>query len=217
MGFNNEGAVALARRLEKRPEHLIVGINIGKNRDTPLEEAYKDYVTAFQTLQDAGDFFVLNVSSPNTPGLRSLQSEKNLLPIIDAVQAINTKHKPLLLKLSPDLPLEAIEEIGKVATGAGIAGFVAGNTTTQIKYPALGEGGVSGKPLRPLRKRLVEALRPFRLPIIGVGGIASGADIRECLLEGAELVEIYTGLIYKGPGLVREGLEAVSASHLRTP
>lgn len=207
MGFNNDGAVAIARRLERRPSALILGINIGKNKDTPLSEAHKDYAEAFRILRDLGDFFVINVSSPNTPGLRSLQTRAHLFPILEAVQRYNTTSKPILLKLSPDLADETIEEVGQICRDASIAGFVAGNTTTSIQYPDLGEGGVSGMPLRPLRRRLILRLRSFGLPIIGVGGIFSTQDVEECLQDGAQLVELYTGFIYEGPPLLKSLLE----------
>jgi len=212
MGFNNDGAVAIARRLERRPTGLVLGINIGKNRSTPLEEAHRDYAEAFRILRDLGDFFVVNVSSPNTPGLRALQTKEALQPIIEAIQKENTANKPLLLKLSPDLSDEAVQAIGEGAREWGMSGFVASNTTTQVQYPHLGEGGVSGAPLRPLRQKLIRALKPFGLPIIGVGGILSPSDAVECLAEGAQLIELYTGLIYEGPALVKRILR-----ELRTP
>ncbi|MCS6895855.1 MAG: quinone-dependent dihydroorotate dehydrogenase [Bacteroidia bacterium] len=207
MGFNNDGAVAIARRLERRPSGLILGINIGKNKDTPLSEAHKDYAEAFRILRDLGDFFVINVSSPNTPGLRSLQTRGHLSLILEAIQKYNTTSKPLLLKLSPDLTEETIEEVGRMCQKASIAGFVAGNTTTSISYPNLGEGGVSGRPLRPLRRRLISHLRSFGLPIIGVGGIFSAEDVEECLNSGATLIELYTALVYEGPSLPKRLLK----------
>lgn len=212
MGFNNDGAIVIARRLERRPDKLILGINIGKNRDTPLNEAHRDYAEAFRILRDLGDFFVVNVSSPNTPGLRSLQTKEALRPIIEAIQRENTPRKPVLLKLSPDLSDEAIHDIGEAACQWGISGFVAGNTTTQVRYTHLGEGGVSGAPLKSLRQRLIRQLKPFGLPIIGVGGILSPIDAMECLSDGAQLIELYTGLIYEGPPLLRRILR-----QLRTP
>jgi dihydroorotate dehydrogenase len=204
MGFNNAGAVQVAQNLEKRPPGLIVGINIGKNKETPLEEAHKDYKQAFEILYPYGDFFVINVSSPNTPGLRSLQSPESLNPIWEALCAANVSYKPILLKLSPDLSLEQIHNIGTWAKQAGISGFVAGNTTTQIQYPHLGPGGVSGKPLAPLRQNLIHALQPYGLPVIGCGGIFEAEDAHKVLSAGASLLEVYTGLIYRGPSLVRE-------------
>jgi len=204
MGFNNAGAVQVAQNLEKRPPGLIVGINIGKNKETPLEEAHKDYKQAFEILYSYGDFFVVNVSSPNTPGLRSLQSPESLNAIWEALCAANVSHKPILLKLSPDLSLEQIQDIGTWAKQAGVSGFVAGNTTTQIQYPHLGPGGVSGKPLASLRQKLIHALQPYGLPIIGCGGIFEAKDGHEALSAGASLLEVYTGLIYRGLSLIRE-------------
>ncbi|MCX7979469.1 MAG: quinone-dependent dihydroorotate dehydrogenase [Bacteroidia bacterium] len=209
MGFNNDGAIAIARRLEKRPTALRLGINIGKNKATPLEEAHKDYLTAFQILYEYGDFFVINVSSPNTPGLRTLQNPEDLKRIIGTLQEHNPQAKPLLLKLSPDLAEADLRTIGHTAREMKIAGFVAGNTTTQISYPSLGPGGVSGRPLRPFRQKLIQTLKGFGLPIIGSGGILTPADITEVLTSGATLVELYTGLIYRGPALLREGMRGV--------
>lgn len=211
MGFNNQGAAAMAKRLEKRPPGLIVGINIGKNRDTPLEQAHEDYGACMQVLRDYGDFFVVNVSSPNTPGLRALQQRSHLQRIFDAIQRHNNAACPVLLKLSPDLSSEEIEAIGSWAKEAGVAGFVAGNTTTQVQYPHLGAGGVSGAPLRSLRRRLVQALYPYGLPIIGTGGILAPQDAEETFADGASLIELYTGLIYEGPGLLRQVLKTLSS------
>lgn len=217
MGFNNDGAMAIARRLEKRPTTLRLGINIGKNKATPLEEAHKDYLTAFQILYEYGDFFVINVSSPNTPGLRTLQNPEGLKRIIGTLQEHNRQAKPLLLKLSPDLSEEDLYAIGHTAQEMRIAGFVAGNTTTQITYPSLGPGGVSGKPLKSFRQQLIQALNPFNLPIIGSGGILTPQDITETLTDGATLVELYTGLIYFGPTLLQEGIREIASHRRRTP
>ncbi len=204
MGFNSAGAYQVAKNLEKRPPGLVVGINIGKNKDTPLEEAHKDYQQAFEILYPYGDFFVVNVSSPNTPGLRTLQAPEALEPIWEALSASNRENKPILLKLSPDLSPEAVEDIASWAARVGISGFVAGNTTTQVTYPHLGAGGVSGKPLASLRQRLISALHPTNLPIIGCGGIITRDDAQEARLAGASLLEVYTGLIYRGPGIIFE-------------
>ncbi len=204
MGFNSAGAYQVAKNLENRPAELIVGINIGKNKDTPLEAAHKDYRQVFEILYPYGDFFVVNVSSPNTPGLRSLQTPQTLQPIWEALGAANRDNKPILLKLSPDLSLEELEHISAWAQKAGVSGFVAGNTTTQITYSHLGPGGVSGKPLAPLRQRLIHALHPTNLPIIGCGGIFTKEDAQEAFDAGANLLEVYTGLIYRGPAIIRE-------------
>lgn len=217
MGFNNEGAVAVARRLEKRPPDLIVGVNLGKNRDTPLEEAEKDYIAGFQVLRDLGDFFVLNLSSPNTPGLRSLQQGPFVRRLAEQLHTYNIQNKPILLKLSPDLSPQGIEEIGEAARAAGFSGFVAGNTTTQVSYPHLGEGGVSGMPLRPFRQKLIESLKAYGLPIIGVGGLFSGEDARDLLSQGCPLLEVYTGFIYRGPALLREIGSVLPVAPLSTP
>lgn len=207
MGFNSLGAQTVARNLERRPSGLIIGLNLGKNKETPLEEAHKDYAKAMQILYDLGDYFVVNVSSPNTPGLRHLQTPDALSRIVEAIQKHNLRQAPLLVKLSPDLSPEVLETIGKWAIQAGIAGFVAGNTTTQITYPHLGSGGVSGKPLAPLRQNLLKNLKPFGLPILACGGIFTRADLEEAFQVGAKLAQLYTALIYKGPSLLKEMLE----------
>ncbi len=201
MGFNSLGARIVAQNLQSRPSGLIVGINLGKNKMTPLEEAHKDYAEAMQILYDLGDYFVINVSSPNTPGLRCLQSPEALTRIVEAIQKHNLKQAPLLVKLSPDLSPTEIEAIGKWAIEQGIAGFIAGNTTTQITYAHLGPGGVSGKPLKPLRTELIRQLRTTGLPIIGCGGIFSRTDLEEVTDWGATLCQVYTSLIYEGPNL----------------
>ncbi|MDW8133900.1 MAG: quinone-dependent dihydroorotate dehydrogenase [Bacteroidia bacterium] len=214
MGFNNDGAVAIARRLEKRPAGLILGINIGKNRDTPLDKAASDYLSAFRILHPYGDFFVINVSSPNTPGLRTLQTKESLRRIIEPLHASNTPAKPILLKISPDLSPQQVEEIKETATTLPISGIVACNTTTQISYPSLGEGGVSGRPLKPFRTRIFQLLRNFPLPLIASGGIMEPADIGEALHYGAKLVEVYTGFIYQGTSLLKEGIKKIQSCTL---
>jgi dihydroorotate dehydrogenase len=204
MGFNSAGAVQVAKNLEKRPTSLIVGINIAKNKETPLQEAHRDYETAFEILYPYGDFFVVNVSSPNTPGLRSLQSPEALHPIIETLQSANHQAKPLLLKLSPDLTRAEVAQLCRWAKEAGINGFVAGNTTTSITYADLGPGGVSGAPLSFLRDQLIQTLSPAGLPIIGCGGILSAKEANSAYKAGAQLIEIYTGLVYRGPSLIEE-------------
>ena len=240
MGFNNDGAVALAEQLEKWraadrwPKHP-VGINLGKSKITPLDEAAEDYANSFRTLRGLADFFVVNVSSPNTPNLRQLQDKAALDEILSALQAQNggRNSKPILVKVAPDLTFEALDEILQLVGPRQIAGIVATNTT--IARPDTADavaqkvyaetGGLSG---RPLRDRSTEVIRHLhrqtkgRLPIIGVGGIFDAADAWEKITAGASLVQVYTGLVYEGPGLVRaivnglrqrlaaEGLSALS-------
>jgi dihydroorotate dehydrogenase len=212
LGFNNEGAEKIALRLE----HLLrssawpkipVGINIGKSKIVPLGEAATDYVRSFQRLQRLGDYFVLNVSSPNTPDLRKLQEKTAIGELFKAIQQEN-QGKPLLVKIAPDLTLEQVDHILALATKYQLAGVVATNTTTDqqtIPDNKRESGGLSGRPLRP---RSLEILRHIKkhspLPVISVGGIMSEDDAKERFDAGAELVQIYTGFVYRGPRLVRE-------------
>lgn len=240
MGFNNAGAEAFAqklmewRSLGRWPNHP-VGVNLGKSKITPLEKAAEDYASSFRVLRGLTDFFVINVSSPNTPGLRQLQDKTALDEILAAVQEINVAAvrqsaaelpgkksaalcrdaaTPILIKIAPDLSFEAIDEILELAARRGVAGIVATNTT--ISRPETSDaaaqkvytetGGLSGK---PLRARSTEIIRHIsrqtkrQLPVIGVGGIFNAADAREKLDSGACLLQVYTGLVYEGPGIVR--------------
>ena len=221
MGFNNDGAEALANRFRDRraplPASHPVGINLGKSKVTPVEEAAADYVASFRLLQPWGDYFVVNVSSPNTPGLRALQDGDRLGEILAALQRENDCNKPLLVKIAPDLAEEAIAEVVAVAKQHRLAGIVATNTTirrdnlqTQIlqktgKPIAEEAGGISGAPVRSLSTQAIRTIRQHaggELPIIGVGGIFSAEDAWEKISAGASLVQIYTGWIYEGPGAI---------------
>lgn len=221
MGFNNPGAAALTETLAawKRrglwPKHP-VGMNLGKSKVTPLDKAAEDYAESFRLLRPLVDFFVVNVSSPNTPNLRQLQDKAALDEILAALQSLNTPPKPapILVKVAPDLSFEALDEILELAGPRQLAGIVATNTT--IRRPEAADpvlqkvyaqtGGLSG---RPLRQRSTEVIRHLyrqtngALPIIGVGGIFGADDAWEKITAGASLVQIYTGLIYKGPEIVR--------------
>ena len=219
MGFNNDGAAAVAARLAgRRNRHLIIGGNIGKNKDTPNEHAAADYVACFDALADVVDYFVVNVSSPNTPGLRQLQEKKPLIELLQQVQARNLARpvpRPLLLKIAPDLTNAQLDDILEIARETRLSGLVATNTTIArdglrtdaAQVAACGAGGLSG---RPLRARATEVIRYLHqksdgaLPIIGAGGIHSAADALEKLAAGASLIQLSTGFIYEGPGLVRE-------------
>lgn len=225
MGFNNDGADAVAKRLRDfRKETkipLIVGGNIGKNKDTPNEEAASDYVAVFEKLYPYVDYFVINVSSPNTPNLRALQERSALELIIRSLKDREREimgqgikgPKPLLLKIAPDLSDEAIAEITDMAATEGLTGIVATNTTIERnlsisadKIREIGAGGLSG---RPVRARSTEVIRRIReqnseLVLIGVGGIESADSARQKMEAGADLVQIYTGFIYRGPKLVKE-------------
>ena len=226
MGFNNGGARALAERLAawrdqgRWPAHP-VGINLGKSKVTPLNEAADDYANSFRVLWPHADFFVVNVSSPNTPNLRQLQDKSALDEILAALQQVNAKQaksakpKPILVKVAPDLTFEALDEILELVGPRQLAGIVATNTTIarpetsdmRLKQIYSETGGLSG---RPLRARSTEVIRHLHrqtkglMPIIGVGGIASAADAWEKITAGASLVQVYSGLVYEGPGLARD-------------
>ena len=218
MGFNNEGVEALAARLQHpRPPGLIVGGNIGKNKDTPNEQAAADYTYCFEALYPYVDYFVVNVSSPNTPNLRELQDKAPLRKLLAELQALNQQKprpRPLLLKIAPDLSEQQLDDILDIVRTTQIAGVIATNTTisrdglraSPQRVEAIGLGGLSGQ---PVKERATEVIRYLHqksggeLFIIGVGGIASPEDALEKLAAGAALVQIYTGLIYEGPGLVR--------------
>ncbi|MCC2598187.1 quinone-dependent dihydroorotate dehydrogenase [Sphingobacterium sp. FBM7-1] len=216
MGFNNQGADVAAGRLKqlKDREQLIIGGNIGKNKMTPNEEAVNDYIYCFNALFDYVDYFVVNVSSPNTPGLRDLQEKEPLKKILNTLQELNnTKaiQRPILLKIAPDLTDSQLDDIVEIVTETQIAGVIATNTTISRANlnsdPTLVEeaGGVSGK---PLTRRSTEVIRYLAtrsnrsFPIIGVGGIHSAEDAIEKLEAGASLVQVYTGFIYEGPALI---------------
>jgi len=219
MGFNNEGMMALKNRLEKgRPNNLIIGGNIGKNKVTPNEEATSDYVKCFETLFPFVDYFVVNVSSPNTPGLRALQDKEPLTKLLSHLQELNHQKinpKPILLKIAPDLTDSQLDDIIEIVDNTKIEGIIATNTTidrsglktSDNRIKEIGNGGLSGM---PVRKRSTEVIRYLnkksngQLKIIAVGGINSADDAIEKLTAGASLVQIYTGLIYEGPTLVKK-------------
>ncbi len=218
MGFNNQGADVAAGRLKhlKEKNGVIIGGNIGKNKVTPNEEAVNDYIYCFNSLFDYVDYFVVNVSSPNTPGLRDLQEKEPLKKILNTLQELNhtkASPKPILLKIAPDLTDSQLDDIVEIVQDTKIAGVIATNTTISREGlhsdPNLVKeaGGVSGK---PLTKRSTEVIKYLSdksnkaFPIIGVGGIHSAADAIEKLNAGASLIQIYTGFIYEGPGLVAE-------------
>jgi dihydroorotate dehydrogenase len=212
LGFNNEGATAIGARLEglrasPRWPRIPVGINIGKSKVVSLEEAAADYVESFRRLKDLGDYFVLNVSSPNTPGLRRLQEGGLIRELFGQIQAENPG-KPLLVKIAPDLTVEEIEEILTLASEHHLAGVVATNTTIdhQTVPPAKKQqGGLSGKPLNAKSLGILRYIRAVSsLPIISVGGIMSAEDAKARFDSGAELIQLYTGFVYHGPGLLRE-------------
>jgi dihydroorotate dehydrogenase len=215
MGFNNLGARQAAERLKKKKTNIIIGGNIGKNKITPNENALDDYMICYNELFDVVDYFVVNVSSPNTPGLRELQDKEPLLKILNGLQTINlakTNPKPILLKIAPDLSDAQLDDIIDIVKQSRIDGVIATNTTitrdnletSKQEIAAIGNGGLSGK---PVRERSTEVIRYLKqksgnaFPVIGVGGIQTGDDAKEKLEAGADLVQVYTGFIYEGPAI----------------
>ncbi|MGL5939826.1 MAG: quinone-dependent dihydroorotate dehydrogenase [Waterburya sp.] len=230
MGANNLGAAVMADTLaetwKRQPRKIPIGINLCKSKITSLEEAAADYVGSFKYLQAVADYFVVNVSSPNTPGLRSLQAGEQLEPILSGLQAVNTQSKPILIKIAPDLEWQDIKNILNLATSYNLAGVIATNTTIRrdgLKTRILSEtgksikdeaGGISGL---PVKERATEVIRFIyqetdgKLPIIGVGGIFTADDAWEKIIAGASLLQVYTGWIYQGPWMVKEVLSGLLA------
>ena len=229
MGFNNLGAQAMAERLKSKSfgstnRSIPIGINLGKSKVTPLPEAANDYLSSFRLLKDYGNYFVVNVSSPNTPGLRKLQDASFLASILTALQQENSRSKPIFVKIAPDLEWEAITDIISLAQKTELAGIIATNTTisreglkTQAieitgNSPQQEAGGISGA---PVRDRSTEVIRYIyqqtggEIPIIGVGGVFSAEDAWEKIVAGATLIQVYTGWIYQGPMMVRRILEGL--------
>ncbi|WP_250632335.1 quinone-dependent dihydroorotate dehydrogenase [Rhodoflexus caldus] len=218
MGFNNEGVAAAVERLKKRQTNLIIGGNIGKNKDTPNEEALNDYLVCFEALYDYVDYFVINVSSPNTPGLRQLQEKEPLTALLQALQARNQQKpqpKPILLKIAPDLTEQQLDDIVAIVTATRLAGVIATNTTISREglqtsadtLAAIGNGGLSGKPVRSRSTEVIRYLAQKsnkHFVIIGVGGIFTAEDVREKLAAGADLVQVYTGFVYEGPAMIKK-------------
>lgn len=218
MGFNNEGAYAAAQRLKASKASVIIGGNIGKNKNTRNEDAALDYIKCFETLYDVVDYFVVNVSSPNTPNLRDLQDKEPLTKLLlQLVELNNTKvkPKPILLKIAPDLTNSQLDDIIEIVATTKIQGVIATNTTIdrnllqhEKEYAlTLGLGGLSGKPLTKRSSEVIKYLHDQSkgaFPIIGVGGIHSADDAMEKIKAGASLVQLYTGFIYEGPSLIKQ-------------
>lgn len=200
MGFNSEGARAVRARLSSMPRPSVpLGINLGLNKGVPSNEAPSAYKRAFELLRPFGDYFVVNVSSPNTPGLRDLQKSSDLAAILDAVQSANPTSKPVLVKLSPDLN---DDDLKACVETPGAQGFVISNTT--IDHSHQEKGGLSGAPLKTKALGLLRRTRALtKLPIIGAGGVETAEDAKARLEAGADLVQLYTGLIYGGPSAVK--------------
>jgi dihydroorotate dehydrogenase len=225
MGFNNDGVEKIAARLKDRKskEHapLIIGGNIGKNKVTENEDAWKDYCINFKGLEEVVDYFVVNVSSPNTPGLRALQEKEALRKIFAELQGLNKNNKPILLKIAPDLELSALDDIIALTQEVKIDGLVSSNTTldrsllnqaNQIKAEKIGAGGLSGQPLLHKSNEVLRYLYKGingRIPIIASGGILTGADAQSKINAGADLVQVWSGFIYEGPSMVKKICQAL--------
>ena len=219
LGFNNDGADVVANRLRRWQEaglwpKVPVGINIGKSKTTELADAAADYLHSFRRLQRFADYMVLNVSSPNTPGLRSLQEAEALAVLLRGIQEENRVQKPLVVKIAPDLSSAGLDEVVDVCARNNVAAIIATNTTldhSEIPQDADETGGLSGAPLREKSTEVIRTiLSRCSIPVIGCGGIMNGASAREKFEGGASLVQVYTGLIYRGPGLLREIAAAIS-------
>ena len=230
MGANNLGAAVMADTLaqtwKRQPRKIPIGINLCKSKIASLEDAAADYVGSFEYLQDVADYFVVNVSSPNTPGLRSLQAVEQLEPIVSGLQTANTQHKPILIKIAPDLDWQDIKNILNLATNYNLAGVIATNTTIRrdgLNTDVLKEtgrsikdeaGGISGL---PVKQRATEVIRFIyqetngNLPIVGVGGIFNTDDAWEKIVAGASILQVYTGWVYEGPWLVERVLSGLLA------
>lgn len=227
MGFNNVGAEKLRKRILKAKKRVrkdfVIGVNIGKNKVTPIENAFDDYAKCIEILYDAADYFVINISSPNTPGLRTLQGDEHLNTLLfeiimkrnEIVKSKNLPEKCIFLKIAPDLSDEEIESVYKTALNYGLNGIVATNTTitrenllTKINE----EGGLSGKPIKELSDKVLGRLRELNgsnkdFVLIGVGGVFNKSDYKDKMLLGADLVQVYTGLIYEGFGITNKILK----------
>jgi len=220
LGFNNDGADVIAERMHKLRESgrwpaVPVGINIGKSKATPLEEAADDYLYSFRRLREFADYIALNVSSPNTPGLRELQEPAALSQLLRAIRDENRKNpKPVLVKIAPDLSSNELEELMETCEQNGIAGIIATNTTldhSSIPSARDQEGGLSGAPLREKSTALVSNIAArSTIPVVASGGIFDAQSAREKFDAGAQLLQLYTGYIYRGPSLLREIMENLS-------
>jgi dihydroorotate dehydrogenase len=228
MGFNNEGVHAAVERLRHRKSNVIIGGNIGKNKATPNESAQDDYGYCVDVLYPYVDYFVVNVSSPNTPGLRALQEKEPLAKLLEFVKnktLTQPSAKPVLLKIAPDLTVEQLDDIVDILRTTKIDGIIATNTTIsreglstpQTDVEAIGNGGLSGKPLTERANEVIRFLRAklgTDFPIIGVGGVMNANDALQKLKAGADLVQLYTGFIYEGPGLISAINKAIVKSKI---
>jgi dihydroorotate dehydrogenase len=223
MGFNNQGVDAAVERLKKRKTNIIIGGNIGKNKQTPNENAIDDYAYCFKKLFDVVDYFVVNVSSPNTPNLRALQEKEPLQALLMHLQNLNLSYpnpKPILLKIAPDLNESQLDDVIDIVQTVRLSGIVATNTTIDREgltadkkmIADTGAGGVSGKPLKQRSTEIIKYIHQKsegKIPMIAVGGIFNGDDAREKLEAGASLVQVYTGFIYQGPAIAKNICKAI--------
>lgn len=218
MGFNNAGSAAVERTLDQSPFEGILGVNIGKTKSVPLDEAPFDYEKSFRRLHRFASYFVVNVSSPNTPGLRELQDKEPLTRLLEHLQDVNEElasrgsRRPLLVKIAPDLEDAQIEDVMEVVQRCRLDGIVATNTTidrgslSTRRVEELGSGGISGRPVRSRARDIVRFIRRGApdLPIIGVGGVFDAADAAAMMEAGADLVQVWTGFVYRGPTIVHD-------------
>jgi dihydroorotate dehydrogenase len=217
MGFNNEGLEAAVGRLRSRTSKVVIGGNIGRNKDTPNEKAFSDYMLCFEALHPYVDYFVVNVSSPNTPGLRELQDKEPLKRLLSHVKGLSRSKKqvkPVLLKIAPDLTTAQLDDIVEILNETKTDGVIATNTTivrdnlltNEEEIKSIGAGGLSGRPLTLKANEVIAYLRAklgSGYPIIGVGGIMTPRDALDKLNAGADLIQVYTGFVYEGPGFVK--------------
>ena len=222
MGFNNHGCDVAARSIARRTKRSVIGINIGKTKKVELESAEADYLKSFSTLYAYADYFTVNVSSPNTPGLRELQGRDHLTRLLSSLsrenariaESKNSEPLPILLKIAPDLTPEQLDEVVQISLENKLSGIIATNTTVSReglvtpsnKVDALGNGGISGKPLTERSRDFVKQIfqrTEGKLPVIGVGGIMNGEDAWQMICSGASLIQVYSGFIYHGPGFVK--------------
>lgn len=223
MGFNNGGVDALVENVKRAKYNGVLGINIGKNKDTPNEKGHEDYVICMHKVYEYADYITVNISSPNTPGLRDLQFGESLTTLLSAVKEAQTelsnthkKYVPVLVKIAPDMDKVAIEQVVDCITSQGMDGIIATNTTLSREAVKGLEhademGGLSGDPVREMSTEVIRTIRTINkdIPIIGVGGISSAAAAREKLEAGANLVQIYSNFIYQGPKLIKDIVEGL--------
>lgn len=215
LGFNNDGTGKVVERLKEIDPQCVLGVNIGKNKDVPIEEATENYLRSFDLASEVADYIAVNISSPNTPNLRELQKADNLEELLGALRKRNAAKKPILVKIAPDLLDEEIETIVDISRQFGIAGIIATNTTVKrdglktanTALDKIGAGGLSGRPLRQMSNHVISKIHRFsegKLPIIGVGGIFTAQDAFEKILAGACLLQSYTGFVYSGLAFARD-------------